>query len=97
MAEWDPRAGKEPHSSDGAVSIAPAALPTLQKSPPRCAPSCKDQGSPASSSPITSPESPAVRWVFQALARTHLELGTSSSLRRGSGMRRARSEASKNV
>ena len=72
-------------------------LPALQKSPPRRAPSCKDQGSPASSPPVASAESPAVRCMFEALARTHLELGTSSSPCRGSGMRRARSEASKNV
>lgn len=87
MAEWNPGAEKEPRSLDGAASIV--------RLPPPCpdTPSCKEQGSPAS----TSAESPAVCWAFEDLARTHLELGTSSSLCRGSGMRRTWSEASENV
>lgn len=96
MAEWDTEAGRVSLLSQGCEHHSSCFLPILQKSL-RQTLSCKDKGSLTSSPPVTTAESTAVHRVFEALERTHLELGTSSSLCRGSGMWHAQSEASKNV
>lgn len=59
MAEWDPGIGKDSYSLDRAVSIILAASSLPCKSPPKHILSCKDKGSPTSSPPTTSTESPA--------------------------------------